>query len=179
MNHMTINTPDAPWNQKDRQEKTINVTVSITMSKTFTIKTDNYEIVDYGTTQKESVDYTDYAFRIGEAVTNKEVDYGIVICGTGIGISIACNKVKGVRCAKVDNVRQAKLTRIDNDANIIALDGSMRTYKVLDIIDAYLNTPYSNLEKHNRRLQKIESYENKIYIIPATYVNGNPIAYKL
>ena len=121
-----------------------------------------YEVVDYGTTQEKSVDYTDYAFRIGEAVTLKEVDYGIVICGTGIGISIACNKVKGVRCAKVDNVRQAKLTRIDNDANIIALDGSMKTYKVLDIIDAYLKTPYSNLEKHNRRLKKIEDYEKII-----------------
>ena len=82
-----------------------------------------------------------------------------MICGTGIGISIACNKVKGVRCAKVDNERQAKLTRMDNDANIIALDGSMVIYKALDIIDTYLKTPYSNLDKHNRRLKKIKDYE--------------------
>jgi len=120
-----------------------------------------YEIEDYGTNSTESVDYTDYAFKIGESVVAKEVDLGIVICGTGIGISIACNKVKGVRCAKVDTVRQAKLTRIDNDANVLALDGSMMSFKALDIVDAYLKTPYSNLEKHNRRLQKIEEYENK------------------
>ncbi|MDD6223987.1 MAG: RpiB/LacA/LacB family sugar-phosphate isomerase [bacterium] len=118
-----------------------------------------YEVIDYGTNAEESVDYTEYAFKIGEAVVEKEVDYGIVICGTGIGISIACNKVKGVRCAKVDNERQAKLTRMDNDANIIALDGSMVIYKALDIIDTYLKTPYSNLDKHNRRLTKIKDYE--------------------
>ena len=80
-----------------------------------------YEIIDYGTNSNESVDYTEYAFRIGESVVKEEVELGIVICGTGIGISIACNKVKGVRCAKVDTVRQAKLTRIDNDANILAI----------------------------------------------------------
>jgi len=81
-----------------------------------------YEIEDYGTNSTESVDYTDYAFKIGESVVAKEVDLGIVICGTGIGISIACNKVKGVRCAKVDTVRQAKLTRIDNENVIIRLN---------------------------------------------------------
>ena len=118
-----------------------------------------YEIIDYGTNSNESVDYTEYAFRIGESVVKEEVELGIVICGTGIGISIACNKVKGVRCAKVDTVRQAKLTRIDNDANILALDGSLSSYKALDIVDAFLKTPFSNLEKHNRRLEKINNYE--------------------
>ena len=118
-----------------------------------------YEIIDYGTNSNESVDYTEYAFRIGESVVKEEIELGIVICGTGIGISIACNKVKGVRCAKVDTVRQAKLTRIDNDANILALDGSLSSYKALDIVDAFLKTPFSNLEKHNRRLEKINNYE--------------------
>lgn len=118
-----------------------------------------YEIEDYGTNSSDSVDYTDYAFRIGESVVKKEIDLGIVICGTGIGISIACNKVEGVRCAKVDTIRQAKLTRIDNNANILALDGSISTYKALDIIDTFLKTPFSNLEKHNRRIDKITSYE--------------------
>mgnify|MGYP003509022036 FL=1 len=64
------------------------------------------------------VDYTIYAFTLGESVAKKEVDFGIVICGTGIGISIACNKVKGIRCAKVDNAKEAELTRRDNDANL-------------------------------------------------------------
>lgn len=119
-----------------------------------------YKIEDYGTNSNESVDYTDYAFRIGEAVVNTDVDFGIVICGTGIGISIACNKVKGIRCAKVDTVRQAKLTRIDNDANILSLDGSTSTYKALDIVDAFLKNSFSNLEKHSRRLEKLKNYEN-------------------
>lgn len=121
----------------------------------------SYEIIDYGTNSTESVDYTDFAFKIGEAVVNKECDLGIVICGTGIGISIACNKVKGIRCAKADTVRQAKLTRIDNDANILSLDGSMRTYKAKDIVDAFVKTEFSDLEKHNRRINKITEYENK------------------
>ena len=67
-----------------------------------------YEIIDYGTNSNESVDYTEYAFKIGEAIIKEEVELGIVICGTGIGISIACKKVKGRRCAKVDKVRQDK-----------------------------------------------------------------------
>ena len=118
-----------------------------------------YEVIDYGTNSNESVDYTDYAFRVSESVVKKDIDLAIVICGTGIGISIACNKVIGVRCAKVDTVRQAKLTRVDNDANVLALDGSLSGYKALDIVDAFLKTPFSNLEKHNRRLEKINNYE--------------------
>lgn len=120
-----------------------------------------YDVIDYGTNSTESVDYTDYAFKIGEGIVNKEADLGIVICGTGIGISIACNKVKGIRCAKVDTVRQAKLTRLDNDANILSLDGSLRTYKAKDIVDAFIKTDFSNLDKHNKRINKIKEYENK------------------
>ena len=120
-----------------------------------------YDVIDYGTNSIESVDYTDYAFKIGEGIVNKEADLGIVICGTGIGISIACNKVKGIRCAKVDTVRQAKLTRLDNDANILSLDGSLRTYKAKDIVDAFIKTDFSNLDKHNKRINKIKEYENK------------------
>mgnify|MGYP002519783204 CR=1 FL=1 len=120
-----------------------------------------YEVIDYGTNSTESVDYTDYAFRIGEAKVNNEFDLGIVICGTGIGISIACNKVVGIRCAKVDTVRQARLTRNDNDANILALDGSIPTYRALDIVDTFIKTPKSEEEKHIRRVKKITDYEKK------------------
>ena len=80
----------------------------------------NYEIIDYGTYSEESTDYPDYAFKLGENVRNKNVNFGIAICGSGIGISIACNKVKGIRCAKVVNSAEAKVTRLDNDANIVA-----------------------------------------------------------
>ncbi len=124
------------------------------------LKKKGYEVIDYGSDSISSVDYPEYAFKIGKSIINKDIDYGIVICGTGIGISIACNKVKGIRCAKVDSVRQAKLTRFDNNANILALDGSMLTYKALDIIDMFLKTNYSNIDRHNNRLKMIEDYEN-------------------
>ena len=87
-----------------------------------------YEVEDYGTLSTESVDYPDYGILLGEKVRDKVVDYGIAICGSGIGISIACNKVKKVRCAKVNNVREARLCRLDNDANIIALNEKMSVH---------------------------------------------------
>lgn len=125
----------------------------------------NYEVLDYGTNSTISTDYTDYAFPLGESVASKEVDYGIVVCGTGIGISIACNKVKGVRCAKVDNVKEAELTRIDNDANVLALNGTMPLYRAKDIVDVFFSTNFSNLEKHIRRINKISEYENNNNVI--------------
>ena len=69
---------------------------------------DKYEIVDVGTYTEDSCDYPDYAKALGELIVNKEVDFGVAICGSGIGISIACNKVKGIRCAKADSVEDAK-----------------------------------------------------------------------
>ena len=134
----------------------------------FNLKTDlikyltkkNFEVIDFGTNSTMSIDYTDYAFPLGESVAKKEVDFGIVVCGTGIGISIACNKVRGVRCAKVDNVKEAALTRIDNDANILALNGTMPLYRAKDIVDIFFSTNFSGLEKHIRRITKIAEYEN-------------------
>ena len=82
---------------------------------------DNYEIIDYGTDSENSCDYPDYAYKLSKAVVNKDVDFGVAICGSGIGISIACNKVKGIRCARVMDLNDVIATRNDNDANIIAL----------------------------------------------------------
>lgn len=117
------------------------------------------EVEDIGTFSTESVDYPVYAFKLSTRVVEKNVDLGIAICGSGIGISIACNKVKGIRCAKVDSVKEAKLCRLDNDANILALNGSMPTYKALDIVDVYLNTKHEHVERHDRRIQEITDYE--------------------
>lgn len=114
------------------------------------------DIIDYGTNSTESVDYPDFAHKLCKGINNKDVDYGIAICSTGIGISIACNKVKGIRCAKVDNVEEAKMTRLDNDANCLALNGKMPTYLAKDIIDIFINTDFSNLERHKRRIKKLE-----------------------
>ncbi len=124
---------------------------------------DSYEIVDYGTNSEESTDYPDYAFKLGEAVVRKEIDFGVAICGSGIGISIACNKVKGVRCAKVVNEEEAKYTRIDNNSNIVAFGEKTALEDAIEIVKAFINTPFSNLEKHNRRINKITMYEEGKY----------------
>lgn len=121
------------------------------------------EIIDYGTYSSESCDYPDFAFKLGEAVANKEVDYGIAICGSGIGISIACNKVKGVRCAKVSDSEEAHVTRLDNNSNIVAFSEKVPLDEAIDIINTFINTEYSSEEKHHRRVDKIIKYEEDHY----------------
>lgn len=116
-----------------------------------------YTVIDYGTEVEESVDYPIYAFKVGEAIRNKGIKFGIVICTTGIGVSIACNKVKGVRCAKVDNIEEASLTRLHNDSNVIAL--SANNENALEIVKTFLETNFSNEERHIRRINLITSYE--------------------
>lgn len=121
----------------------------------------NYEIVDYGTNSTDSVDYPDYGIKLSENVKNKEVQFGIAICGSGIGISIACNKVKGIRCAKVSNVKEAEYTRNDNDANVIALSSEIDKDIALEIVKKFIETPFSNDERHMRRIEKITKYEEE------------------
>lgn len=123
---------------------------------------ENYQMIDYGTNSEESTDYPDYAFLLGENVVNKNVDFGVAICGSGIGISIACNKVKGIRCAKISNKEEAQITRIDNDANIVAFSEKVNIDDAIDIVKTFINTEFSKLEKHERRINKIKSYEEKI-----------------
>lgn len=120
-----------------------------------------YDITDCGAYSEESVDYPDYAFKLGNLVADKDVDFGIAICGSGIGISIACNKVKGVRCAKVSTPEEAEVTRNDNDANIVAFSASTSLDNALKIIDKFINTPFSNEERHQRRINKITRYEEE------------------
>lgn len=121
----------------------------------------NYEVIDYGATSTESVDYPDYAFKLGEALANKEIDFGIAICGSGIGISIACNKVKGVRAARVTNIEDVLETRNDNDANIICLNEKMDANDAYNLIITFITTPFSTEERHLRRVNKIKAYEVK------------------
>lgn len=121
---------------------------------------EEYEIIDCGTNSQESTDYPDYAFKLGNLVADKDVDFGIAICGSGIGISIACNKVKGIRCAKVDSIEEAIATRNDNDSNIIAFGEKMSLEKALDLINTFITTEASKEEKHVRRRNKIKEYED-------------------
>ena len=119
----------------------------------------NYEVVDFGTDSEVSTDYPDYAFCLGEAVVAKKVDMGVAICGSGIGISIACNKVKGIRCAKVANKEEAKITRIDNNSNIVAFSEKLSEEDALEVVKTFVETPSSLEEKHIRRVNKIKEYE--------------------
>ena len=119
----------------------------------------DYQVIDYGTMVNTSVDYPDYAFKVGESIASKGIQLGILVCKTGIGMSIACNKVKGVRCAKVDNVEEAYLTRFHNNSNVLAI--SSMNPNALEIVKTFLETKFSNEERHIRRINKISEYEEK------------------
>ena len=119
-----------------------------------------YEVINYGTDTMESVDFPKYAFKLGEAITKKKVDVGIAICGTGIGMSIALNKVKGVYCAKISNISEAVLCRSHNDANAIAISADTDEEQAKSMIDKFLTTPFSNVDKYVRRNQIIKDREN-------------------
>ena len=119
---------------------------------------DDYQVIDYGTNSIESVDYPQYAYKIGEAIKDKKIDRGILICGTGIGMSIAWNKVGGIRCAKINDLEEAILARSHNNINVIALGEKTQNYK--EIINAFLTTDFSNEEKHRRRVEMIDNYDN-------------------
>ena len=120
-----------------------------------------YDVINYGTNSTESVDYSDYGIKLGEEYKLGSFDLGIGICGSGIGMSIACNKVNGVRCAKVDNEYDAKMARLHNNANIIALASNKYFFEVKDIIDVFIKTEFSNEERHNLRINKLKDYEEK------------------
>lgn len=121
-----------------------------------------YEVIDYGVTSKESVDYPTYAFDICNKIIHNDVDFGILLCGTGIGMSIAANKVKGIRCAKLDSVNDAKFARLHNNANAIALNSDISFYKTKDILDAFLKYSFSNEDRHVRRNTMIDNYSDGI-----------------
>lgn len=119
----------------------------------------NYNIKDYGTNSIDSVDYPNYAFEVGKGVVNGNLEKGILICKTGIGMSIACNKIKGIRCAKVDTIEEALLTRSHNDSNVLALSAMKDIEDIKMIIKTYLDTPFSNEQKHINRIKEITDYE--------------------
>lgn len=117
----------------------------------------NLEYKDFGCYDTNSVDYPVYAKKVANAVAGKEADKGILICGTGIGISIAANKVKGIRAALCHDCFSAQATREHNDANILAMGARVvGPGLALKIVDTFLNTPFSEDERHIRRIAQIE-----------------------
>ena len=121
-----------------------------------------FEVKDFGCFDKSSVDYPDFGVAVARAVASGACEKGIVVCTTGIGISIAANKVKGIRCALCADTFSAKMTRLHNDANVLALGGGMLGPNVaMDIVDTFLDTEFSGEEKHARRIRKIAAIEEE------------------
>ncbi len=119
-------------------------------------------ISDKGTFTKDSCDYTDYGYMVAKDLKDGKADRGIVICFTGIGMSIIANKVKGVRCALVGSKDAAQLTREHNDTNCLALSAKYTGYALAkEIVDVWLNTEFSHNERHQRRIDKITKYEEE------------------
>ncbi len=117
---------------------------------------------DFGCYSNESVDYPDYAYPVAKAVADGEFEKGILVCGTGIGMSIAANKVDGIRCALCGDTFSAHATREHNDSNILALGGRVTGPELaFDIVDIWLNTDFSEGARHINRIGKITEIENK------------------
>lgn len=119
------------------------------------------EIVDFGCNSTESVDYPEYGYKVAKAVANGECDKGVVMCGTGIGISISANKVKGIRCAVVTNTFMADATKRHNDANVIALGGRVITPdEAKEIVKAWYTAEFEG-GRHQRRIDMISRIEEE------------------
>ncbi len=116
-----------------------------------------FEVIDCGTYNKESCDYPQFGKAVAQKVAQGEAEKGVVVCTTGIGISITANKVRGIRCALCSEPLSAKMTRLHNDANVLALGGKMIGENLaMEIVDTFFDTPFSGEEKHSRRIGQIE-----------------------
>lgn len=118
-----------------------------------------YTVIDYGTDSEESADFPDYAKKLGLGIKEKEVDLGIAICGTGIGMSIALNKMKDIYCAKVSTNSEAALSKAHNNANVIAISEEMEPELMKEVIKTFIETPFSNIDRYKIRNDKIRDIE--------------------
>ena len=119
-----------------------------------------YDVKDCGTYTADSCDYPDFAAAAAKAVASGECEKGVVLCTTGIGVSIAANKVQGIRCALLSDVMSARLTREHNDTNMMAIGaGVVGELLALEILDTWLETEFSHNERHQRRIDKVMALE--------------------
>lgn len=129
------------------------------------LRENNIEFKDFGCYSEESVDYPIYAYKVAKSITSKESTLGILCCGTGIGISIAANKVKGIRAAVVSNEFGAEMTRRHNNSNILCMGGRVTSEEdAVKFADIFLNTPFSeDEERHTRRVQMLKDIEDGVF----------------
>ena len=121
-----------------------------------------HEVVNFGTDTLDSCDYPDFAGPAAKAVASGECEKGIVLCTTGIGVSITANKVKGIRCALLSDKMSARLTREHNDTNMMAIGAAVvGKMLALEIIDTWLGTEFSGVARHQNRIDKMMAYENE------------------
>lgn len=126
------------------------------------LKEKNIEVKDFGCYSKDSCDYPVFGRAAAKAVADGECEKGIVICTTGIGISISANKIKGVRCALCSDTLSAKMTRLHNNANVLAMGaGIIGENLAYDIVETFLGTEFSGEERHQRRIDLIEAEEKE------------------
>lgn len=126
------------------------------------LKDRGFDIVDMGTYSSDSVDYNDFAVKVATGVSSKEFNRGILICGTGIGMSVMANKVSGIRAALVHDLFTAEATRLHNDSNILTMGGRIISIELaLQIVDIWIDTKFSNEERHIRRISKIDNYRGE------------------
>lgn len=122
----------------------------------------NIAYKDYGTYSEDSCDYAVYAEKTARAVVDGECELGLLFCGTGVGISIAANKVKGIRACCCSDLFSAEMTRMHNNANMLCLGGRVITpEKAVELVDIFLDTPFSGEERHQRRIDQIIDLENR------------------
>lgn len=126
------------------------------------LKTCGHEVIDFGCDSCSSVDYPDYAYSVAEAVSEGKVERGILICGTGIGMSIVANKFIGVRAALCNDLYTAKMSRLHNDANVLAIGGRVVGKDLAkEIVIVWINTPFEG-GRHQKRVEKINLIERKV-----------------
>lgn len=120
------------------------------------------EYKDFGTYTPDSADYAVYAEKAAKAVASGECELGLLFCGTGVGISMAANKVKGIRACCCSDKFSAEMTRLHNDANMLCLGGRVvSVQKAIELVDVFLDTPFSGEERHARRIAQITDLENR------------------
>lgn len=118
----------------------------------------NYKVLDFGTDSNASVDYPDFSKKVGESIAKGESKFGIVICGSGIGVSIAANKVKGVRAVNATNMDMAEMSRKHNDANVICFGADFIDFDTaVKYWEVFVDTDFEGGERHNRRIEKINN----------------------
>ncbi len=124
------------------------------------LESQGHEVVDFGTNTLDSCDYPDFAAPAAKAVASGECQRGVLLCTTGIGVSITANKVKGIRCALLSDLLSAELTRLHNDTNMMAMGaGIVGENLALAIVDKWISTPFSGEARHQRRIDKVMALE--------------------